>query len=489
MTLAILLYKVDSFCIMQRLLLKQRKNQWLPSLPEYDTRNILTLGYEEGRPDLDGYRIRDSNSIMCFYPNSLVSAYKETMWEMYHQIVGDDCMIFLLSHHAIFVLRADIRPTTYLQVSLSSIGPKAFYNVNQIAGPKLGTLIHLEREIRSKKTNSEMFQRIMRINSVLYARDVDQVEKKSLFPSSHIFFKELRNCRKANAKKLTHAAASRIVRMIFSSEKLVTNPATSRSIKVGRRIDSAKRLPRRLPKRLIQVIPLIEEMLQAISECNRLDQLSKQTTFQKRSMTLKPPRSFLRYCMRAHNRTRLRIANYGAEMISNPARSTSKIAQMEDEYWSQEEINTTSNARKKRRYEEALDAINVSTKTTKERKRQNAHSDATDPGDCRTGSLREEATTSCSGQPMPLQQHASMITQLLRYATSKQHVYLWIRDWLALLLPSSFFGIGDTGSHNWRVLRRFLRVLLKSSTKNDSFCARKVAPSICCQSNTHLTLL
>nr|CCA28181.1 conserved hypothetical protein [Albugo laibachii Nc14] len=446
--------------VIERLLLKQRKSQWLPTLPEYDPRNVLTLGYEEGRPDLDGYRIRDSNSIMCYYPNSLASALKEDIWEMYHRIVGDDCMVFLLSHHAIFVLKADIKPRTYMQ----------------IAGPKLGTLLHLERNIRSKSIGCKSAQKIVRINSVLYARDTDQAEKKTLFPSSHIFMKEICNCRKVNDNKITHAAATRIIRMIFSSETSGKNPATFRSSKVGQRLNNASRLP----KRLNQMIPFIMETLDAIGNWNSVDRSSKQIATQKKSLTLKPPRLFVRYCTGARNRERLRIAQYGVKIISNPARWPQNIAQIEDEYWSQEEFDATSNTRKRRRYEEALDALDASIRITDEGKRihpvkrQKVCLHDSSPDACRLGSCCGETSTSSSNSPQPLQHH-SMITQLLRYATSKQHVYRWIRDCLARLLPSALLGTGDTGSHNWRIVRRFVRVLLKSAIKNDSFSAKKVS--------------
>jgi hypothetical protein len=50
--------------------------------------NIITLGYREASPGINGHRIAQLNGIVCYYPNTLVSILKTPKWNRLHEKIG-----------------------------------------------------------------------------------------------------------------------------------------------------------------------------------------------------------------------------------------------------------------------------------------------------------------------------------------------------------------------------------------------------------------
>jgi hypothetical protein len=65
--------------------------------------NLLTLGYREVAPGSHGHRVTASNSVMCYFPNTLVATLKTAVWEALHALIGDDLLVHLLLNYCIFV--------------------------------------------------------------------------------------------------------------------------------------------------------------------------------------------------------------------------------------------------------------------------------------------------------------------------------------------------------------------------------------------------
>ena len=68
------------FPVVQILLRRKRMNP--------DAANLLTFGYKEPSPGLNGHRVLHSNDVVCFFPNTIVSRLKQHDWTHLHQLIG-----------------------------------------------------------------------------------------------------------------------------------------------------------------------------------------------------------------------------------------------------------------------------------------------------------------------------------------------------------------------------------------------------------------
>ncbi|TMW66307.1 hypothetical protein Poli38472_004072 [Pythium oligandrum] len=418
--------------VIERLLLRKRSDP--------TDSNLLTLGYREITPGSSGHRIAHSNAVMCYFPNTLVATLKRTPWEELHAVIGDDLMIHLLMNYCVYV-EIQGSPGSFMQLAGKSLRwvshtPTSVPTSNLFQGKK------------RKRSETSVPSAQVSINQVLYAR---QFRKRKIFAGQHPLL--LQN----KSVAPTRGAATRVIHSMFpefQSEK-------------------------RLPKRMIKLIPIVQEML------SRFQRLS---TKQLTDSVLRDPKPLLEF-LRSHPDVRRAIADtkHDIAAIEKPNRATPldhvAIQALGDGYLSQGESQESHEQRKRVRLDDVIHSLsNTSAASNGQPQRRTAHQRSFHTA------LRDPALTNTESVSLvrkgidrlaQLQRHRSEITELVQLTVPKQRVYRIIRKAVAAIVPKELWGVaGEPSGHattsNWGLVKDFLRRFI-NSRKYDSLSLKQVA--------------
>ncbi|KAJ8566502.1 hypothetical protein ON010_g6622 [Phytophthora cinnamomi] len=379
----------------------------------WEDANILTLGYREVTPGAAGHRVTQSNAIMCYYPNTLVAALKKPLWESLHQLMGDDLMTHLLLNYTIIV-QLKGAPGSYMQLTGKSLRQQK-QGISEACAGKA------KREVS--------------INLVMYAR---HFRKDRVFASSHVLVKASKT-----GDPISRTESSRVLGSIFPDA-------------VGQK---------RLPKRLINLIPMIQSMVSRFKAC-KVEELAGK---------LIPVHSEFRKFMAENPNIKSKIAEKAAEArySSQPILPPIVRKALDDGYLSQNEaVVGPSDERKRKRREEAIEMLShVSVgslkhghdKTTHPVKKQKTADDA---------NLTKRSTYGISDLTK-LQQHKEDIKRVLTFSAPKKKIYRLVRKFVAAVVPKDIWG-GRATKKNWKCVKTMLRKLIYSR-KFDIFSLKKCA--------------
>lgn len=385
--------------VIERLLARKRATNW-------EDANILTLGYREVTPGAVGHRVTQSNGIMCYYPNTLVAALKKPLWEHLHELMGDDLMTHLLLHYTIFVQLKE-NPDSYLQLTGKSLRQQKRQTSDGSVDPN---------------------KRQVSINHVMYARCF---RKDRVFASSHGLVKASKT-----GDPISRAEASRVLGWIFPEAK-----------------DR-----KRLPKRLINLIPTIQTMVSRFRSCQLKDLAKK----------IVPVHSDFRKFMADNPSVQRTIAERAAD-VKAPIIPPILRKSLEDGYLSQSEGVASSFDRKRKRREEAIAMLShLSTDT-----RKSPDGVAPMKKKLKNNISSRERTIDEVSDLTKLQQHKEDIKKMLAFGTPKKKIYRLVRKFLAQVVPKQVWGSSDTPK-NWKCVKTMLRRLI-FSRKFDVFSLKKCA--------------
>ncbi|CAH0491660.1 unnamed protein product [Peronospora farinosa] len=391
--------------VIERLLVRKRSMNW-------EDANILTFGYREVTPDAAGHQVMQSNGIMCYYPNTLVAALKKPLWEFLHEIIGDDLMMHLLLNYTIFVQLKEASDS-YMQVAGKSLRQQTRHAPDSAVG-------NANREVS--------------INRVMYARFF---RKDRVFTTSHILVKASKN-----GDPISRTEASRVLRSIFA--------------------DAAGQ--KRLPKRLINLIPTIQAMVSRFKAC-RIEELATK---------LIPLNRKFRKFMADNPSIKRKVADRTTQASASSQPILLPIVRkvLDDGYLSQSEVVAPSSDRKRKRREEAIEML--------------SHASASLPkwekGKFPRIEKKQKSTDASNGSEYDaheptdvteLQQHRDDILQLLAFSTPKRKIYQLVRKLVARVVPKEVWGSSDT-KKNWKCVKMMLRKLI-FSRKFDIFSLKKCA--------------
>ncbi|KAG6612579.1 Telomerase catalytic subunit/reverse transcriptase TERT [Phytophthora cinnamomi] len=392
--------------VIERLLVRKQAMNW-------EDANILTLGYREVTPGAAGHRVTQSNAIMCYYPNTLVAALKKPLWESLHQLMGDDLMTHLLLNYTIIV-QLKGAPGSYMQLTGKSLRQQK-QGISEACAGKA------KREVS--------------INLVMYAR---HFRKDRVFASSHVLVKASKT-----GDLISRTESSRVLGSIFPDA-------------VGQK---------RLPKRLINLIPMIQSMVSRFKAC-KVEELAGK---------LIPVHSEFRKFMAENPNIKSKIAEKAAEArySSQPILPPIVRKALDDGYFSQNEaVVGPSDERKRKRREEAIEMLShVSVgslkhghdKTMHPVKKQKTADDA---------NLTKRSTYGISDLTK-LQQHKEDIKRVLTFSAPKKKIYRLVRKFVAAVVPKDIWG-GRATKKNWKCVKTMLRKLIYSR-KFDIFSLKKCA--------------
>ncbi|KAL4110550.1 hypothetical protein PRIC1_002241 [Phytophthora ramorum] len=389
--------------VIERLLARKRAENW-------EDANVLTLGYREVTPGATGHRVAQSNGVMCYYPNTLVAALKKPLWESLHRLMGDDLLTHLLLNYTI-VVQLKEASLSYMQLTGKSLRQQ------KRLGDATATL---KREVS--------------INHVMYARDF---RKDRVFASSHALVKASKT-----GEPISRTEASRVLGSIF--------PDTAGG--------------KRLPKRLINLIPTIQEMV-ARFKAFKVEELARK---------LIPVHAGFRKFMAGHPNIKRLLAEKtaNAEATSRPILLPIVRKALDDGYSSQSEVVAPSCDRKRKRREEAIEMLShASVGTSKAGNGLSApvgkktKKTVANPGD----RVSRHSTSDLA----KLQQHKEDIKTMLTFVTPKKKIYRLVRKLLAGVVPKELWGSSDT-KKNWKYVKSMLRKLI-FSRKFDIFSLKKCA--------------
>ncbi|KAL4138556.1 hypothetical protein PRIC2_002061 [Phytophthora ramorum] len=391
--------------VIERLLARKRVENW-------EDANVLTLGYREVTPGAAGHRVAQSNGVMCYYPNTLVAALKKPLWESLHRLMGDDLLTHLLLNYTI-VVQLKETSLSYMQLTGKSLRQQ------KRLGDATATL---KREVS--------------INHVMYAR---HFRKDRVFASSHALVKASKT-----GEPISRTEASRVLGSIF--------PDTAGG--------------KHLPKRLINLIPTIQEMVTRF-KAFKVEELARK---------LIPVHAGFRKFMAGHpNIKRMlaeKTADGDAEATSRPILLPIVRKALDDGYSSQSEVVAPSCDRKRKRREEAIEMLShASVGTSKAGNGLSApvgkktKKTVANPGD----RVSRHSTSDLA----KLQQHKEDIKTMLTFVTPKKKIYRLVRKLLAGVVPKELWGSSDT-KKNWKYVKSMLRKLI-FPRKFDIFSLKKCA--------------
>ncbi|KAE9288033.1 hypothetical protein PF001_g20705 [Phytophthora fragariae] len=392
--------------VIERLLVRKRAMNW-------EDANILTLGYREATPGAAGHRVTQSNAILFYHPNMLVAALKKPLWESLHQLMGDDLMMHLLLNYTL-ILQLKGAPGSYMQLA--------------------GKSLRQQKRVASA-TCADKTKREVSINLVMYAR---YFQKDRVFASSHVLVKASKT-----GDPISRTEASRVLQLIFP--------------------DAAGR--KRLPKRLINLIPTIQSMVSRFKSC-KVDELAGK---------LIPVHSEFRKFMAENPNIKAKIAEKAADAKSSSQPILPPIVRkaLDDGYLSQSEaVVGASGDRKRKRREEAIEMLShVSVESLKNDKAVHADKKQKTADDSHvTIPKRSSRGTS---DLTKLQQHKEDIKKLLTFAVPKKKIYRMVRKLVATVIPKDLWGSSHT-KKNWKCVKSMLRKLI-FSRKFDIFSLKKCA--------------
>ncbi|KAG7377602.1 hypothetical protein PHYPSEUDO_011397 [Phytophthora pseudosyringae] len=382
--------------VIERLLERKRAMDW-------EDANILTLGYREVTQGAAGHRVTQSNGVMCYYPNTLVAALKKPLWESLHQLMGDDLMTHLLLNSTIFV-QLKKAPDSYMQLTGKSLRQQKRQGLE-------GSVDSVKRELS--------------INRVMYAR---YFQKDRVFASSHVLVKAAKT-----GGPISRTEASRVIRSLF--------PETEGQ--------------KRLPKRLVNLIPTMQALVSRFQACE-VEELAKKLT---------PVSAAFRKFMADNPSIKRKIAERAADVKTSSQPIILPIVRkaLEDGYLSQSEGVAPSSDRKRKRREEAIETLSKSAQVEKKQRIAD------------TGEGKKRNAHGVTGLTK-LQQHKEDIKKLLAFATPKKKIYRLVRKLVAGIVPKELWGSSDT-KKNWKCAKTMLRKLV-FSRKFDVFSLKKCAEEL-----------
>ncbi|KAG2761693.1 hypothetical protein PC129_g18146 [Phytophthora cactorum] len=379
--------------VIERLLARKRAINW-------EDANVLTLGYREVTPGAVGHRVTQSNGIICYYPNTLVAALKKPLWGSLHELMGDDLMTHLLLNYTILVQLKE-NPDSYMQLTGRSLRQQ-----NRLA---------LNSSVDSTK-------REVSINYVMYARCF---RRDRVFTSSHVLGKAAKT-----GDLISRTEASRVIRSIFP------NTASEK----------------RLPKRLIHLIPTIQKMVSRFKAC-QVEELATK---------LVPVNADFRKFMADNASIKRKMAERTADAktSSQPVIQPILRKALEDGYLSQSEDIAPSSDRKRKRREEAIELLShASTRSSKNSPEEAVRMDKKHKkSDTSSGKERNVHEVS---DLTKLQHHKEDIKKMLAFATPKKKIFRLIRRFIAEVVPKELWGSSDTKT-NWKCVKMLLRKLIFS---------------------------
>ncbi|KAE9036345.1 hypothetical protein PR002_g7137 [Phytophthora rubi] len=361
--------------VIERLLVRKRAMNW-------EDANILTLGYREATPGAAGHRVTQSNAILFYHPNMLVAALKKPLWESLHQLMGDDLMMHLLLNYTLIV-QLKGAPGSYMQLAGKSLRQQ-----NRVASG----------------TCAGKAKREVSINLVMYAR---YFQKDRVFASSHVLVKASKT-----GDPISRTEASRVLQSIFP--------------------DAAGR--KRLPKRLINLIPTIQSMVSRFKPC-KVEELAGK---------LIPVHSEFRKFMAENPNIKAKIAEKAAEAKSSSQPMLPPIVRkaLNDGYLSQSEaVVGPSGDRKRKRREDAVEMLShVSVGSLKNDKA--VHADKKQKTADASHVASSKRSSRGTSDLTRLQQHKEDIKTLLTFAVPKKKIYrLCVKSMLRKLIFSRKFDI------------------------------------------------
>ncbi|RLN95395.1 hypothetical protein BBJ28_00012192 [Nothophytophthora sp. Chile5] len=278
-------------------------------------------------------------------------------------------------------------------------------------------------------------ENVISINQVLYSR---HFQKNRVFANSHVLVQASKK-----GELISRVGASRVLRSIFPD---VANQ-------------------KRLPKRLINLIPIVQSMVMRFKACN-IEELAEKL--------IPVPSEFKKFMSESPN-----VKRTVAERTAEPGRlSQSLIPAMvskvlDDGYLSQNEAVMSSSGRKRKRREEAIETLSHASatsgtkapdQTVNRQKKRRKGGDGGSDGASTNGGV-ENLTK--------LQQHKEEIKQLLAFTTPKRKIYRLVRKLVARIIPKDIWGVGGK-KKNWKCVKQLLRKFV-FSRKFDVFSLKKVS--------------
>ena len=197
----------------------------------YQQRNVLSLGYGL-RSNPDNANVVDAPDLQNFYPNTLVNVLQTPLWERVLTCIGDELMLHLLINCSIFI---KLDNGCYMQVS----GPPA----PTVAKSSLPSASMSEtNEYRGRVTMRTILPR----SSIFY---VQSFPRHPGLPKSHF-------CKRRHA-----SASNNVISSINSARALAFAIFSSNDSHKSVRVGKARKCLRRLPKNLLQIVPLVRSLI------------------------------------------------------------------------------------------------------------------------------------------------------------------------------------------------------------------------------------
>jgi hypothetical protein len=257
-----------------------------------------------------------------------------------------------------------------------------------------------------------------------------------MFASSHVLVKASKT-----GDPISRTEASRVLRAVFSS--------------------AADR--KRLPKRLINLIPTIQSMVSRFKACD-LEELARKVV---------PVNADFRQFMAENPSIKRKLAEKAAEAKASSQPMILPIVRkaLEDGYLSQSEAVAANSDRKRKRREEAIVGLSSASTGTVNKGFEKFGTVQKKPKHTDISSTTIRGETCIVSDVVKLQQHKEAIKTVLTFKTPKKRIYRLVRKLVATVVPKSMWGSDD--SKNWKCVKTMLRKLV-FSRKFDVFSLTKV---------------
>lgn len=272
--------------------------------------------------------------------------------------------------------------------------------------------------------------RVCSINEVLYSRH----EQEHAFGRSHALTAA------SKLDSITRGAAERVIRSIFTCSKS----------------------QKRLPKRLIRLIPIIQDLIGRFKAVDPRE-LAKQI--------VRVPPMFRKY-MSEHPKLKLVVSvakqERREEMQGGPCHPV-ELKALDDGYMSQDESLSALDERKRKRRLEAIEARSNASSCSCEAL---STSLTTNPRKKRQRPIGEQQCSTIIISPIP-PDHKQEIAQLLQFTVPKRKICRLVSKFVAMVVPKAIWGSPE--SNNWKCVKKMIRRFI-FSRKYDALSIKQV----CC---------
>lgn len=262
------------------------------------------------------------------------------------------------------------------------------------------------------------------INQVLYAR---HFRKNGIFPSSHALVVAARS----SELGVSCGAASRVVRSMFYP-------------------DDTKL--KRLPKRLVNLVPIIQELIARFRDAD-LDGLVLSL--------LRVPPAFRKF-MQENGKLKSIAATTPSRAASDSKEANNLVCEvemraLESEYMSQEDSDTGQSDRKRKRRELAIVSRSQASDPPSTSALLGAYSRPTK----RPKRAVAASSSSSSSSLVNLSEHRDVISRLAEFVVPKRLVLRLVRKLVARVVPKEIWGQG-ADKKNWACVKELLQRLVNS---------------------------